>query len=126
MIKIKILSYYNNEKKNNKNRKINLYDKNNSKIPISFVTYSSEVNNANYLKIYYSKDKNDDEIKTIGLYNDKENKIKEIEIYGKKNKSLLWKGVIPDNTSEYKISINKSSIEIFSSDNEEPEIPIKK
>ena len=53
-------------------------------------------------------------------------KIKEIEIYGKKNKSLLWKGVIPDTTSEYKISINKSSIEIFSSDNEEPEIPIKK
>ena len=126
VIKIKILSYYNNEKKNSKIRKIHLYDKNNSKIPISFVTYSSEVNNVNYLKIYYSKDKKDDEIKTIGLYNDKENKIKEIEIYGKKNKSLLWKGVIPDTTSEYKISINKSSIEIFSSDNEEPEIPIKK
>lgn len=128
VIKVKILSYYNSEKKKSKIRKIHLYDKNNSKIPISFITYSSEVNNSNFLKIYYSKDKKDDEIKTIGLYNDKENKIKEIEIYGKKNKSLLWKGVIPNNTSEYKININKSSIEIFSSDNEEPETekPFKK
>ena len=120
-LNIRILSFY-NEDKTIHIKKLTLYDTNNSKIDIPFISYNINNNdNNNYFNIYYRKAKAND-IKAI-VFN-KEDKdesmgIKEIEIYSNKNKIFLWRGTIPKNEKEYKINIHNTTIELFSSDNED-------
>ena len=91
-LNIRILSFY-NEDKTIHIKKLTLYDTNNSKIDIPFISYNINNNdNNNYFNIYYRKAKAND-IKAIVFNKEEKDEsmgIKEIEIYSNKNKIFLW------------------------------------